>query len=245
MKLRIATCAALLATAPAAHAAPEWSFTPYAWIAGFDGTIGTATQDPGLGDRLQLDFGGLSDNMKLAGFMLNGSWRDGRLTAFGDWTYAKVESDAPTRVPVLYGSVEGEIKGNVIQANAGYDMIGRPDAHLDLYVGARFYDLDVRMKLHGGAAPELGLSGDANWVDGVVGARWTARLSGPWEGFAQADVGAGGSELSWQAIGAIGYRWGWGALFAGYRYLHIDYDDGPYRIDAALSGPLIGANFRF
>jgi hypothetical protein len=31
--------------------------------------------------------------------MLNGNWRDGRWTAFGDWTYAKVESDAPTSVP--------------------------------------------------------------------------------------------------------------------------------------------------
>ena len=79
----------------------------------------------------------------------------------------------------------------------------------------------------------------------AYGFRWTARINGPWEGFAQADVGGGGSELSWQAIGAIGYRWNWGAVFVGYRYLHVDYEDGPYRLDAALAGPLIGANFRF
>ena len=40
-------------------------------------------------------------------------------------------------------------------------------------------------------------------------------------------------------------RWNWGAVFVGYRYLHVDYEDGPYRLDAALAGPLIGANFRF
>ena len=245
MKTRLAACAALLAVAPAVHAAPEWSVTPYAWIAGFDGTLGTSGGGSGLGDRVDLDFGKLSDNMKLGGFMLNGSWRDGRWTAFGDWTYAKVKSDAPTSVPNLYGSVEAEVKGNVVQANAGYDLIGRPDAHLDVYVGARWYDLDLRMALHGGVAPEATLNGSSRWADAVVGARWTARLNGPWEGFAQADVGAGGSDLSWQAIGAVAYRFGWGAVIVGYRYLHIDYQDGNYRLDAALAGPLIGANFRF
>ena len=246
MKLRTAACTAvLLGIAPAAHAAPEWSFTPYAWIAGFDGSIGAAGGDSGLGDRVSLDFGKLGSNMTLGGFMLNGSWRDGRWTAFGDWTYAKVESDAPTRVPTLYGSVDAEIKGNVVQANVGYSLIATPPTHLDAYVGVRFYDIDLRMKLAGGVAPEVTLDGNANWTDGVVGLRYTTRFAGPWEAFGQADVGGGGSELSWQAIGAVGYRWNWGAVFVGYRYLHIDYDDGPYKMDAALAGPLIGANFRF
>jgi hypothetical protein len=246
MKKSLAACAALAAVAsPLAHAAPEWSFTPYAWIAGFDGTIGVAGGDSGLGERVNVDFSSLSDNMKLGGFMLNGSWRDGRWTAFGDWTYAKVESDSPTRVPNLYGSVDAEVKGNVVQGNVGYSLIAQAPTHLDAYVGVRFYDIDIKTELKGGVAPEITLRGDAQWADAVVGARWTTRFAGPWEAFAQADVGGGGSDLSWQAIGAIGYRWNWGAIFAGYRYLKVDYNDGPYTLDAALAGPLVGANFRW
>lgn len=241
----LASALALAIAAPAAHAAPEWSVTPYAWIAGFDGTIGTTGGNAGIGDRVNLDFGKLGDNLELGGFMLNGSWRNGRWTAFGDWTYANVQSDAPTSVPTLYGSVKGEIKGNIVQANVGYDLFSRPDAHLDAYAGVRFYDLDLTMKLHGGIAPEATIDGNSSWADGVVGLRWTQQLSGPWELFAQGDVGAGGSDLSYQAIGALGYRWNWGGVFVGYRHLHADYEDGPYKLDASLSGPLIGANFRF
>ena len=237
--------AASLAVAPAAQAAPEWSVTPYLWAAGFDGTIGTAGGNSGLGDRVSVDFGSLSDNLELRGFMLNGNWRDGRWTAFGDWTYANVKSDAPTSVPNLYGSVNGQVKGNIVQGNVGYDFGAGGPSHLDLYGGVRYYDLEVRMGLTGGALPGVDLTGDAQWVDGVVGARWTTEFAPNWQGLVQADIGAGGSNLSWQAIGAVGYRFNWGSIVGGWRYLKVDYDDGPYVLDAALTGPFIGAPFRF
>jgi len=246
MNVRIAACTALLlGIAPAAHAAPEWNFTPYLWGAGFDGTVGTAGGDSGLGDRVSFDFGKLSDNLQLGGFMLNASWRDGRWTAFGDWTYAKVESDAPTNIPVLFASVNGEVKGNVVQGNVGYDFGAGGASHLDVYGGFRYYDLDINVGLTGGAVPGVELRGDAQWVDGVVGVRWATQFAQNWQGYVQADVGAGGSNLSWQAIGAIGYRFRWGSIIGGWRYLKVDYDDGPFVLDAALTGPFIGASFRF
>jgi hypothetical protein len=47
-------------------------------------TVGTAGGNAGIGDRVSLEFNKFEDNLKLGGFMLNGSWRDGRWTAFGD-----------------------------------------------------------------------------------------------------------------------------------------------------------------
>ena len=243
--VRPALAAALVVLAPAAHAAPEWTVTPYLWAAGYDGTVGVAGGDSGLGDRASFDFGSLSDNMRLGGFMLNASWRNDRWTAFGDWTYAKVKSDSPTSVPALYGSVNGEIKGNIVQGNVGYDLAGNANSHLDVFAGARFYDLDVKLGLGGGALQDRTLQGDAQWVDGVVGARWVARFAPSWEAYLQGDVGGGGSDLSYQAIAALGYRFSWGSLVGGWRYLHVDYEDGPYRLDAALTGPFLGATFRF
>lgn len=240
-----ALAATLLTLAPAAEAAPEWNVTPYLWAAGFDGTVGTAGGNAGLGDRVSLEFNKFEDNLTLGGFMLNGSWRDGRWTAFGDWTWAKVESDAPTRVPNLYGSVNGEVKGNIVQGNVGYDFGAGGPSHLDVFAGVRYYDLDITMGLTGGALPAIDLKGDAQWVDGVVGVRWATQFAQNWQGYVQADVGAGGSNLSWQAIGAVGYRFNWGSIIGGWRYLKVDYDDGPYVLDAALTGPFLGASFRF
>lgn len=236
---------ALLAGASVAHAQSEWRFTPYAWVASFDGTIGTAGNGSGLGDRVTFDFGKLSENLSLGGAMLNGSWRGGRWTAFGDWTYAKVESDAPTRVPNLYSAIEAEVKGNVVQGFAGYDLLGQKDTHLDVFGGVRYYDLDIEARLKGAAVADRSLRGDSQWADGVIGARWSTRFAGNWEAYVQADVGAGGSDLSWQAIAAVGYAWNWGTLLAGWRHLNVDYEDGDYRLDAALSGPIIGVSFKF
>lgn len=246
-KLLAATGAAVLLAAPAlAQAQAEWRFTPYAWIAGFDGTIGTAGDGaPGFGDRASLDFGSLSDNMKLGGAMLNGSWRSGRWTAFGDWTYAKVESDAPTSLPALYSGIEAEVKGNIVQGFVGYDLLGQKDTHLDVFGGVRYYDLDIEARLKGAALADRSLRGDSQWADGVIGARWSTRFANNWEAYVQGDVGAGGSDLSWQAIAAVGYAWNWGSVLAGWRYLKVDYEDGPYRLDAALSGPLVGVSFKF
>ncbi|MEO8487192.1 MAG: hypothetical protein ABI585_12740 [Betaproteobacteria bacterium] len=111
----IAFAAVALTLALPARAAPEWNFTPYIWAAGFDGTIGAAGGDAGIGDRPRVDFSNsLSDNLRLGGFMLNASWRNDRLTAFGDWTYAKVKSDTDTPFGLLHSSVNGEIKGNIV-----------------------------------------------------------------------------------------------------------------------------------
>jgi len=43
----------------------------------------------------------------------------------------------------------------------------------------------------------------------------------------------------------IGYEFKWGSLLAGWRHLVADYDSNGVKIDAALSGPLLGASFRF
>ena len=59
------------------------------------------------------------------------------------------------------------------------------------------------------------------------------------------DVGAGDSDLTWQAMTGIGYKFGWGALDFTYRYL--DYkpsSDSPVS-DLSFSGPLLGATFQW
>ena len=60
-----------------------------------------------------------------------------------------------------------------------------------------------------------------------------------------ADIGAGDSDLTWQAMAGIGYSYGWGDVLLTYR--HLSYDEGTDGLvqDLELSGPAIAVNFRF
>jgi hypothetical protein len=59
------------------------------------------------------------------------------------------------------------------------------------------------------------------------------------------DVGAGDSDLTWQAVLGIAYSFGWGDM--GVVWRHLDYDvgsSGPIQ-DINFSGPAAGATFRW
>jgi hypothetical protein len=223
----------------------NWRITPYAWIAGFDGTAGLSSGGSGLSGRVDVDSGGLSDNIRLGGAMLHATWRRDRLTAFGDWTYANVKSDSSTPFGTLYAGVDAHVKGNIVEGYGGYELTGARDSHVDLFGGIRYYDLKIGLDLRSGTRPAFGLSGDRDWVDGVAGVRWDTRLANNWEAFASADIGAGGSDLSYQLFGGIGYRFGWGSIIGGWRHLHVDYEKSGFKLDAALTGPFFGASFQF
>lgn len=236
----------LLAGVPgwaAAAADDGFHLTPYLWYAGFEGSLGTDATDAGGG--ASVDFGKLWDNMSLAGAMLNASWRRDRWTAFGDWTYARVESDSPTSRGQLYAGAHAEVRGNIMQAFAGWDALPSATGHLDLFAGLRYYDVDLKLHLEGAALQNLDATGDAQWWDAVAGVRFLQHFAGRWQAYGQADVGAGGSEPAWELIASVGYDFDWGALLGGWRYLSSDYRDDSLEFDARLTGPFLGASFRF
>jgi len=242
----ILVCASLFAASISATALAQpsqWTITPYAWLAGFDGTLGVQGSPPGLGGRIDADTTGT--NLKQVGAMLHVNWRQGRVTAFGDWTYANVKADSPTPFAALYAGADVKVRGNVVEANAGYDLIGAPDTHLDVFGGLRYYDLHIDLALREGVLPGASVGGSSSWMDGVVGVRGETRFADRWDAFGSADVGGGGSDLAWQLFGGVGYRFSWGSIIAGYRHLHVNYEKSSYKLDGALTGPFIGASFYF
>jgi hypothetical protein len=233
--------AAILA-APASGAAGELNFTPYVWIPGIDGTIGTGGGDSGLGDRVSVEF---TPEYRIGGAMLNFSWREERFLAFGDWTYANVRAEGPSPFGLLYSSVKGQIIGNVVQLFSGYMLLEHEGMKLDAFVGARGYGITGRLGLEAGSASEVNLSSNSVWLDAAVGLRFNAVVARRWLAHLRGDVGAGGSNLTWQAYAAGGYQFSWGALLAGWRHLYFDKGQGSLQAKLSLSGPLIGANFQF
>jgi hypothetical protein len=83
-------------------------------------------------------------------------------------------------------------------------------------------------------------------VDAIVGLRARRALPrGSWvSGYG--DVGAGGSDLTYQVVGTVGMDIGarYAVIFA-YRHLNVDYDKDRVLLDTAMQGPLFGFTFRF
>ena len=59
------------------------------------------------------------------------------------------------------------------------------------------------------------------------------------------DIGAGDSDLTWQASVGIAYKLDWGDIIGTYRYIHYDKDDSLLVNDFDLYGPKIGVVFHF
>jgi hypothetical protein len=242
MRFAISVLAAALLGAPAPAAAGEFNFTPYIWIPGINGTIGTGGGDTGLGDRVSLDF---TPDFKIGGAMANFAWRQDRFMALGDWTYANVRVTSPSPFGALYSGVSGQFIGNVVQLFAGYTIFEGQGTTLDAFVGGRGYGVTCRLGFDAGAKPEASTSSNEVWFDAAVGLRFNALVVRHWVFHLRGDVGAGGSNFTWQGYAATGYQFSWGALLAGWRHLYIDKGEGPLQLKLALSGPVIGANFRF
>ena len=91
-------------------------------------------------------------------------------------------------------------------------------------------------------------SGSKTWVDPIIGISGRVELGSGFALQAEGDVGGFGlvSDIDWQVLGTIQYQVAdYVTLDAGYRYLAVDYDDGGFLFDVALSGPIIGASIRF
>ena len=239
--------AALLAAAGAAQGdetgqVSEVRVMPYLWAAQFDGTLGAAPG--GGGGPIDADLG--FNELQLAGLMIFGEWRKGSWSLFGDWTYARVSSDAELDRSLLYSGVEATVRGYILEAAVGYAVYQSDDWLVDLFTGLRYVNLDVALDLAAGALlPATQASGDDAWMDGIVGVRGALPLGDHWHLGWYADVGTGGSDFTWQVAGSLGYQFGWGRLVAGWRHLDEDYQRSGIRLDAALTGPFIGADFGF
>lgn len=214
---------------------------PYVWIAEFDGTVGAADNDS---DRIDVSSG--FDGLELGGFMLLSEWRRGPWSVFGDFTYAKVTSDAEFASNLLFGGGQAQVVGRIAQGAVGYALLQQEGGAVDLFGGLRYIDVDVGLDLQAGRLlPAVKLKASDDWLDGFVGLRGSFPLDERWRLSGYADVGKGGSELTWQLAASVGYQFGWGSLVGGWRHLYVDYDQSGIRIDAALTGPIVGADIRF
>jgi hypothetical protein len=253
----------------------SFQLVPYIWLPTIDvttkypvfgGGTATTTLSSGPGDYIpKINFGA----------MLAGEARYDRFSLLTDILYLNVSTTTaniksfdfgPTDIPVdttLTTSTSTRLQSTVWTLAGGYTVAEGAWGNVDLIGGLRLlaisettdFSLSAEIRRPDGsiALGHIGgLSASKSIWDGIGGVRGRLYLGdADWFGGGKFfipyhfDVGAGGSKLTWQAFGGLGYQANRIGVSVGYRFLSFQQASNSIVPKMALGGPIIVANFKF
>lgn len=219
-----------------------WQFrvAPYLWAQGLDGTIGVR----GLEGDVNVGFDDIASDLDFA-FMGAFEARHGRWSILTDVNYAELGQDFDPQGGML-SDADFKMQQFVGNVTLNYRVLENDRTAVDLYAGTRLNWIDVDIDVEGVKGGEASRSGDEAWADAIVGVRFQTSLGGPWFFRAGGDIGAGGSDFTWQAMGLVGYKLTDSCnIGLGYRGLGTDYQNGGFTYDITAHGPVLGAEWRW
>jgi hypothetical protein len=260
----VLTPALLAAQTPPSEPIPgAWHFgaSLYGYVPSVSGTSSSPADSSG--NRINVNLAEILD-LK---FALMGAFdaHNGRWGVFTDVIYLNYDGSKQQsrdftigRIGIPAGTTAGlevDLKGLMWTLGGQYRVYSDPGLTVDALAGLRLLELrtSTRWNISGNLGPiaPSGRTGSSenksSELDGIVGVRGRARLgsSGRWTLPFYLDVGAGDSDLTWQAAAGVSYGFKWGELTAMWRYLAYDLEPGPNIEDLKFNGPLIGATFRW
>ncbi|WP_172330174.1 hypothetical protein [Mangrovicoccus sp. HB161399] len=241
-------CAALLLQLPGAMpaaAAGDWELTvtPYAWMSGIDGDLGTIPGYPA--QSVDLSFGDIWDDLDY-GLFLFASARNGPWVFYLDSSAVQTTSKENVNGPTVK-SVEIESRTSNLAMAVGRTVAAAPGYNLDVYGGFRYWSLENDYKVRTAAATYR-KDTDADWTDPIIGLAGRYELAEKWTAFGSADIGGfgAGADLEWTVTAGVNWAFSdLAALSVGWRHLYIDYDDDGTVYDVTQSGPILGLTFKF
>jgi hypothetical protein len=256
------------ASAQDAAGGSGWTFAlePYIWAAGVDGTVKYEIPPDNEGAA---DVGLAIEDLTFA-FMLTGEARKGDWAIMADMVYLDMQNDGSEVKSVRFAGPGGEVEvavdadvgtsttltGLEWQLAGSYTLARGSSSSLEALAGVRYLTLEAgtAWQISGdvvgpGPGQSFDRSGDVSqrvelW-NGIVGVRGALGLGGRWSLPFYADVGAGGSTATWQAVAGVKYAFGWGDLHFAYRYLLYDMKADKLLQDVAFSGAGVGVRFTF
>lgn len=234
----------------------DWQFDAqvYIWSADFAGEMGE-------GLPFDVPFDTLVDNLDM-GFYGEFEARKGKWLVLADAVYLNVTFDnssdytfdnpIATRppIPVTVNS-SMNLRGWVFNLVGGYNLVAKDNSRLDVIAGARYMDFgsDFSLKVDI-VEPGNTQSFDiplSTALDAIVGVKGQYGFTDRWSIPYYLDIGAGDSDLTWQAITGISYQpVNWVDVALTYRHMEWDVksNDGLIK-NVNLSGPAVGATFHF
>lgn len=220
------------------------SFSPYLWFAGAHGTIGA------LGHNLSIHAspGDLLSHFNF-GLMGAAEARRKRFLLTGDLLWIRLSDSHALPFPGLGAtSADARVGQLVWTSKLGYRVIDHEKIKADANVGVRYWHLGQKLNFN----PSLlgiNFKGSQQWADIVIGGRVQIPLGKKTVLDALGDVGGWGAtaKLDYQFATLLGYKLSpkW-TLQAGYRYLFVDYRNGPSGLyNVVTSGAVLGVTYNF
>jgi len=240
----------------AASEGSKWEFTltPYMWAPTIDSKVTVGGYDA----ETTTTFSDIWRNLNAAG-MLHFEARKEKVGFFLDPMYMKLRADGTFKrrrdpnVPAIPRDLTLTYEQWIVEFGGFYQVGKRPVGQskrqwmtLDILGGGRYWwvraDLDTSTVINPTRTNQ--------WVDPIIGARFTADLTSKLIFNIRGDIGGFGvgSDFTWNGIAVFGYRFSdriTGLL--GYRALYIDYKNGSggARYEETIHGPIMGLAFVF
>lgn len=233
----VVLCAAVLASVPVEAqdaASDEWQFhiAPlYLWAVSQDGTMAVR----GVESDFTLDFDDAFDNLEMV-FTVHFEARKGRWAMLADVSYLELSGSQP--LPVGQQSANVDLVNLILEGAGGYQFA---DAWWAI-VGVRYFSLDPEITFPVRPA----IDENESWTDVFAGVMWRPSLGERWTFSGRFDIGAGDSDLVWNATALFDFKANsWLALFFGYRHMDYDYkdDSNGFAYDVSMTGPVAGLRF--
>ena len=240
----------------------QWGATLYAWLP----SMGGDTSFPPHGDGPPIDI--TADKILDAlNFTFMGAFegRKGPWSVATDVVYLDMGAhktgtrdlsiphfDLPASVDA---NVRLDITGWLWTLEGSYSFVQQEGFSMDVLAGARMLDLqeDLKWSFNGDieSLPLPGRSGSSHaktthW-DAIVGLKGRANFGAErnWYVPYYVDVGAGDSDLTWQGMVGLGYRFDSIDVTGVWRYLDYDMGNSTPIKSLDFNGPAVGVTFRF
>lgn len=217
-----------LVLAPAVQATDTNEITIYLWGPDIKGSasIGPATRP------LDISFDQLIDKAEAA-FMGRYERRGARWGGGADITYLKLSDQQM--------GFDTEVKVSILELFATY----RTSDNFDIIGGVRGTSMNISAQTPTGTQ----VGSDDDLVDAFIGARVNFPFAEKWALRLRGDIGAGTSELVWNAIVGLDWRFAskWSAKLA-YRWLDYDVEgegpaSAPLTTDVQFRGPALAVSY--
>jgi len=241
------------AVADEGSADDKWQFeiTPYLFAAAMNGT----TAIRGISADVDMSFSDIAERLDSA-FMIYMTARKNDWIYSFDAIYFKIADQGSNSWQGPLGNTS-TAQLNVAMTQQNYSLsAGRrvlnEKTKVDVLGGARYTGLDTDLKLAFTSGPDLlpdgsrSVSAKESWWDAAIAVRVAMPIASKWDLTGYADVGAGGSDLTYQLL--AGLNWQFSKVVSakiGYRYFYQDYQKGDFKWDMTNSGGYLGVGFRF
>lgn len=218
------------------------SIAIYGWLPSLDGTL--KYNPPG---DIETSASEIIDKIDSV-FMGTYTVRKNKWSFLTDVIYLKMSDMQKVSGTILGSPFEASAKQElttwVVNAYAGYNIVENGKHTIDIIAGMRYLSLDADISFDLNNA-HRSLSPSFELYDGVIGVKGQVNWNNNWYVSYLFDIGGGDTDLTSQAFTGLGYRFDWGDVLLGYRYLH--YDQGSDALINTLDayGPKVGVIFHF